>query len=423
MEVQIMFKETIKPSSSTPQHLKNYKLSFLDLIAPPLYIPIILFYSSTPQTSFKEKSDRLKKSLSKTLTLFYPMAGRIKNNSYIDCNDEGAFYTEAHATGDMSMLLQDPQLPQIEKLLPFDSQELSSDEEILGVQVNHFDCGGMAISICIWHKIADGSSAASFATTWAAVASGEATTNIEGIIYDCTSIFPPQKTQGFLWNILPKKDALRNSMMKRFVFDHSDLVALREKVGNGSKLECLGRPSRVETVTAVIWGAVIESTDVNTTLIAVNLRKRLIPPLPELSVGNIYHTANCLENENQIDYNYLAGKIHESIGIVKDDYVRKIYEEGSYFEFMKDIVEKPNFMKNVFGFSSWCRFPFYEVDFGWGKPIWVTTTLKVNQGAILIDTKDGKGIEAWVTLPKENMAKFQQIPYICSYASFNPTIY
>ncbi|XP_065860873.1 stemmadenine O-acetyltransferase-like [Euphorbia lathyris] len=422
MEVHIMVKEIIKPSSSTPQHLKNYKLSLLDQLAPPLYIPIILFYSSTPQTSFKEKSDPLKKSLSETLTLYYPLAGRIKNNYSIDCNDEGASYTEAHVAGQISMILQDPQVEELEKLLPFNSQEMNSNEEILGVQVNHFDCGGMAISICIWHQLADGSAAASFATTWAAVASSEeATTNIEGIIYDCTSIFPPQKAQGFLWNMFPKKDELSNTMIKSFVFHRSELAALREKVGNRSSLGCLSRPSRVETVAGVIWGAIIEIMNVNTALIAVNLRKRLIPPLPELSLGNIYHVENCLENENRVDYNNLAGKIHESIGIVKDDYVRKIHEGGKYFEFLKQVAENPNLMKVAFGFSSWCRFPFYEIDFGWEKPIWVATTLKLNQGAILIDTKDGEGIEAWVTLSKEDMAKFQQIPYICSYASFNPT--
>ncbi|XP_065866751.1 stemmadenine O-acetyltransferase-like [Euphorbia lathyris] len=422
MEVQIMFKETIKPSTSTLQHLKNYKLSLLDQLAPPIYIPVILFYSPTPETSIKEKSDRLKKSFAETLTLFYPLAGRIKNNYYIDCNDEGAFYTEAHVTGEMLMILQDPQVPQIEKLLSFNSQEMSSNEEILAAQVNHFDCGGIAISICIYHQIADGSTMASFATTWAAVASGKAATNIKGMIYDCTSIFPPQKTEGCSWNRFVEKDVLSNSMMKRFVFDRSKLEALREKVVNGSGLAYTGRPSRVETINAVIWGALLEITNLNTAIIAVNLRKRLIPPLSELSIGNIYHLVNCSMNENQIDYPDLVGKIHESIDIVKDDYVRKIHEGGRYFEFMKDVAEKPNLMMNVFAFSSWCRFPFYKVDFGWGNPIWVAPAVKVHNAAVVIDTKDGEGIEAWVGLPKEDMAKFQRIPHICSYASFNPTI-
>ncbi|XP_065859713.1 stemmadenine O-acetyltransferase-like [Euphorbia lathyris] len=417
MEVQIMFKEIIKPSSSTPQHLKNYKLSLLDQLAPSFYIPIILFYPSTPQTSSKEKSDRLKKSFSETLTLFYPLAGRMKNNYSIDCNDEGAFYAEAHITGEMSMILQDPQVEQLEKLLPFNSQEMSSNGEILGAQVNHFNCGGMAISICICHQTADASTGASFATTWARIASGEATTNIKGTIYDCTSIFPPQKTEGISWNEFAEKDLLSNSVMKRFVFDRSKVATLREKVAIG----CLDLPSRVETLTAIIWEAVLESTNINNAIIAVNLRKRMIPALPELSLGSINQAAfvNCSKNENRIDYYNLVGKIHESIGMMKNDYIRKIHEGGRYFEVLKDLAENP---MNVFTFSSWCRFPFYEVDFEWGKPVWVTTTLKFKNSAFFIDTKDGEGIEAWVTLPKKDMVKFQQNPNLCAYASFNPII-
>ncbi|WCJ36910.1 HXXXD-type acyl-transferase family protein [Euphorbia peplus] len=429
MEVKILSKETIKPYSSTPQHLKNYKLSLLDQLAPPIYVPVILFYTSTP--SFAEKSNRLKKSLSETLTLYYPLAGRIKNSYSIDCNDQGASYIEARIPGEMSMILQDPEVTQLEKLLPFNPQEMSSVEEILGAQVNHFDCGGMAISICIWHQIADASAAASIATTWARIASGKAATNFEGIIYDCTSIFPPHNTEGILWNKTTEKDFLRNIMLKRFVFDHSKLAALREKVGNKSSVDHLGNLSRVETVAAVIWGVVLdlvrekeETTNVNAGIL-VGLRKRMVPPLPELSLGNItlgsISTTNCFKNESQIDYNNLARKIHQSIEIVNDDYVRKIFEGGQYIEIMKDLMSNPNRMK-VFGFSSWCRFPFYKTDFGWGNPIWVATTLKFNETAIFIDTKDGEGIEAWVTLPKEDMVKFQQNHDICSYASFSSIV-
>ncbi|WCJ36909.1 HXXXD-type acyl-transferase family protein [Euphorbia peplus] len=424
MEIKILSKETIKPYSSTPRHLKNYKLSLLDQLAPPIYVPIILFYTSTP--SFAEKSNRLKASLSETLTLYYPLAGRIQDSYSIDCNDQGASYIEARVTGEMSMILQDPEVTQLEKLLPFDPQEMSSDEEILGAQVNHFDCGGMAISICIWHQIVDGSAAASIATTWARIASSEAATNVEGMVYDFTSIFPPQNTLGFSWNKFAEKDLLSDSVMKRFVFDHFKLSMLREKVGNRFNLGCLVRPSRVETMIATIWSAIIDltgeeddTTNIHNATIAINLRKRMVPPLPQLSLGNAsYLTMATTDCSHQIDYS-LARKIHESIEIVKDDYVRKIYEGGKFFGFIKDLMEKPNNEMKVFGFSSWCRFPLYETNFGWGNPVWVATTLKLNKTAIFIDTKDGEGIEAWVTLPKEDMAKFQQNPIVCSYASFN----
>ncbi|WCJ36912.1 HXXXD-type acyl-transferase family protein [Euphorbia peplus] len=249
----------------------------------------------------------------------------------------------------MSMILQDPEVAQLEKLVPFNSQEMSSDEEILRVQVNHFDCGGMTISICIWHQIGDASAVASFATTWARIASDKATTNFEGIIYDCTSIFPPQNIEAILWNTITEKNLLGNIMMKRFVFDHSKLAALRVKVGNKSSVDHLGNLSRVETVAAVIWGVVLdlvrvkeETTNVNAGIL-VGLRKRMVPPLPELSPGNInlgsISITNCFKNESLIDYNNLARKIHQSIEIVKDDYVRKIYEGGQYFESMRILCQ------------------------------------------------------------------------------------
>lgn len=77
MKVQIISKEAIKPSTSTPPHLKTYKLSLFDQLAPPVYIPIILFYSAAGENSSR-KSVHLKNSLSKTLTKFYPFAGRVK---------------------------------------------------------------------------------------------------------------------------------------------------------------------------------------------------------------------------------------------------------------------------------------------------------------------------------------------------------
>ncbi|EOY22399.1 3'-N-debenzoyl-2'-deoxytaxol N-benzoyltransferase, putative [Theobroma cacao] len=75
----------------------------------------------------------------------------------------------------------------------------------------------------------------------------------------------------------------------------------------------------------------------------------------------------------------------------------------------------------MFGFTSWCRFPFYETDFGWGKPIWLGTALRFNRAAFFLDTRDGEGIEAWITLTQKEMAKLEQDPDILAHASFKPS--
>ncbi|XVF49689.1 hypothetical protein PTKIN_Ptkin04bG0033300 [Pterospermum kingtungense] len=433
MKVQIISTETIKPSSPTPHHLRTHKLSLFDQLAPPVYIPTVLFYSPTTEISPTKKSGLLKHSLSKTLTHFYPFAGRVKDCYTIDCNDDGATYIEAQVDSDMSEVLKEPGMDMLLQLLPCDPLEKlpePSAQVILAVQVNYFACGGMAIGVCVRHVVADASAAASFAKTWAAVATG-IDTELDCVVYDCTHLFPPQNLSG-LWKSIEKTKhvlLLAEVVTKRFVFDGSKISALRNEIGSGP---CLYRPTRVEAVSSLIWNALITGDDTENGEVvpmhvatAVNLRKRMNPPLPQLCMGNIYHTAmaNSVMAKTP-NRNSLAEKLHEAILKINDKHIRQFYGSGAHLNVMKNMAAElgKNPRAGVFNFSSWCRFPFYETDFGWGKPIWFGTALKLNKLAILLDTSDGKGIEAWIELPKEEMAKLEQDPEILAYASLNPTI-
>ncbi|XP_068322231.1 tabersonine-19-hydroxy-O-acetyltransferase-like isoform X3 [Pyrus communis] len=53
------------------------------------------------------------------------------------------------------------------------------------------------------------------------------------------------------------------------------------------------------------------------------------------------------------------------------------------------------------------RFPFYEPDFGWGKPPWVTSGTEFKNLILLMDTRDGDGIEVSLNLKEEDMAIFE----------------
>ncbi|XVE62596.1 hypothetical protein DITRI_Ditri06bG0131000 [Diplodiscus trichospermus] len=135
-------------------------------------------------------------------------------------------------------------------------------------------------------------------------------------------------------------------------------AALRNEMGDEMNSY---RPTRVEAVTALIWEALMAATAENggnspilAVAKAVHLRKRMNPPLPQQCIGN----------------------------------------------------------------CSWCRFPFYEIDFGWGKPILYQSGLKIYRLGYFLDTSDGDGIEAWITLSKAEMAKLEQRPGILAYATF-----
>ena len=58
-------------------------------------------------------------------------------------------------------------------------------------------------------------------------------------------------------------------------------------------------------------------------------------------------------------------------------------------------------------FTSLCRFPVYEADFAWGKTVWIGSAKLFNKNIVtFLDTKSGNGIEAWINLEEEEMAKF-----------------
>ena len=105
----------------------------------------------------------------------------------------------------------------------------------------------------------------------------------------------------------------------------------------------------------------------------------------------------------------LVHQVREGISKIDKDYVKKLGEGSQHLSFMRDRASR--FTKGemvTFSFTSLCRFPLYETDFGWGKPIWVgSPALTFKNLVFFIDTPSGDGIEAYVSLKKEEMAKFE----------------
>lgn len=198
MKVEIIHRATIKPSSPTPFHLRDFDLSIIDQIAPVMYIPLILFYPNTANGNVNiitaERSKHLRKSLSETLTHFYPLAGRIMriNNPYIECNDEGAQLVEARINCSLSEFLAKPDPQMLRKFLPtaVECKEISKIKWLLLVQETFFQCGGMAIGLCLSHKFADASTLATFINTWAGISRGSVNSFVLPE-FGASSLLPP----------------------------------------------------------------------------------------------------------------------------------------------------------------------------------------------------------------------------------------
>lgn len=193
----------------------------------------------------------------------------------------------------MLWILDSPVPYEITKLLPFGMDEIVDTP--LGVQLNVFECGGIAIGACMSHKIADAMSYFMFIQTWAAIARGEARDYNEiNTHFVSSTLVPPRDIP---WYDPNKTITKPNTVSRIFVFDASVIDGLKAKYAE--KMALQKPPSRVEALTTFIWTRFISSTQVAVAasdqrsrfyVVAhtVNLRSRMDLPLPALAFGNYY---------------------------------------------------------------------------------------------------------------------------------------
>ncbi|KAJ8421212.1 hypothetical protein Cgig2_028025 [Carnegiea gigantea] len=425
-KVEVTSKEIIKPSSPTPPHLRTIQLSFIDQFEPSVYIPLLFFYQNEPTQNpidHAEQSLFLKTSLSDILVRFYPLAGRVKDNSFIDCNDEGVEFYEANVSCKLLEVIEKPNLGDLRRLLPFEPT-FHEKNVILGVQVNRFSCGGIAICVCISHKIADGTSSVQFTRAWANMARG---TKNEGDDhnpvavnpkFDGASYFPPRdspdgtRTQ----EVSMSKEKI---VTKRFIFDKKMIAALKEQATStldGS--QSVTTPTRVEVASAFIWKHLIRvgaqrmahNPDLAMTssraIVSVNLKPRMVPPIPDdCSIGNFawFTFTDSVMNigDRKLEHAELVRLLREAIRKVDDSYIKIVLQQRH--ESWSANTKKPDKIEIE------QKFPFYDVNFGWGKPTWVcTVTTPFKNVAILLSTRCGEGIEAWISTTEEDMALLER---------------
>ncbi|KAL3751851.1 hypothetical protein ACJRO7_012652 [Eucalyptus globulus] len=404
MKIQVISKETIMPSSATPSPVQTYRFSLLDQLAPPFFVPVVLFYSAPdPDQDFDHVNiyEKLKTSLSECRSCFYPLAGRIKGDEHAVDLGQRAVFVRTRVNARLAKLLANPELKLVQQLLPLDPYNIQCQNALVtAIQLNLFNRGG--IGVCISHKIADGATLSTFLSSWGAISRGAS--KLVAPYQDTTTIFPPRE--------------FRKIVTKRFEFDSASLAALRTKAGEGSTSKS---PTLVEAVTALICKAPMNArTEISgngrsSTVIShvVNLRGRMNPPLPDHSFGNIWRfaTATIKEEENDAELHVLADHLRTAIRKIDNDYVRKLQGEDGFLWACES-------MREVHELISWVRFPFYETDFGWGKPVWACiSSVPIKNAVILMSSRSGNGIEAWVTLDEQEMAKFQSDPLLLQFVS------
>ncbi|TYI87005.1 hypothetical protein E1A91_D04G106900v1 [Gossypium mustelinum] len=397
------------------QKTSKQMLSLIDQVSTTNYVPFIFFYLKPCDSHIdgSQFSNQPKQSLSKALTQFYPLSGRTRNNLFISHYDEGVPFVEARVKGRLSDFVEATgevlELEALNQLLPCRPfcffQDYSALPQ-LGIQVNIFDCSGIALALCCLHKIIDATTISCFLKTWAAFSLGSNGEIPDPDLLEAGSrFFPPMESMPTSINFkrLPFNEGRRKS--RSFVFDANAIATLMFK----AKSKSLEQPSRVASLGAFLWKHAIQvsrsvSGNRKPTILCqtVNIRLKMKPQLPDYSIGNL----TIKEQQTEI---------------------AEMVSEGN---------------AEFYTLVSWLNTLDGKQDFGWGKsslfsiPGVDSHNPGFNNRFILkqathhvgkLNKKDTvsthhNSIEAWVTLPDKVMAVLEHDPDFLAFASPNPSL-
>ncbi|XP_031405788.1 stemmadenine O-acetyltransferase-like [Punica granatum] len=168
----------------------------------------------------------------------------------------------------------------------------------------------------------------------------------------------------------------------------------------------------------------------------VNIRKRMNPPLSS-PLGNFLWLAAAHYKDTTKSHDgtedvlpSLIGELRRAISKVDGEFLSGLRQDISLISSSLEKVLGVGLSEKGHGVdhfvcSSWCNFRFYDIDFGWGRHVWVSTAglcepMFFNL-IFLVDTTSGNGIEAWVIMDEQEMALLQEDPELCAFANVNPS--
>ncbi|KAM3337645.1 acetyl-CoA-benzylalcohol acetyltransferase [Capsicum galapagoense] len=429
IQVEIISKKIIKPSSPTPNHLQNYKLSFFDQIAEKSHVPFVLFYPYDPIKNKNSTTDsmiqKLEESLSRVLTHVYPAAGRFhENKCSIICQDQGVqlikvkvnrrmdeeFLKQAHNNLDLALQFWPQGIKDV------DATKLVATP-IMFFQIAIFQCGGITLSTSATHFAIDGWTNFTLIYEWSKVCKfGTPAEKINFMSFDLANIFGPRDIK-FSDETEPLVTKL---VAKKFVMDEVSVSNLRDELTkcNNSSRSLYFKPSRVEIITAILWRALLRASHAITGKMKpsvlsfpLSLRGKLkyretINPFGNfiIEIPINYEPKGCdieLQNfiiliretvQKTVDF-VSEASVDEVVAMVENLY-NKSYG-GTEWGASDDVEE--------FACSSLNRFHMQEADFGWGNPNLMHFGSRDNQVFWLYSTQCGNNIVVQMDLKEKYM--------------------
>ncbi|KAK9930008.1 hypothetical protein M0R45_027068 [Rubus argutus] len=436
-QIRHLSTSTVRPTSHNGQLAQRIELT------PWEFRPIkleynqngLLFHKSADEQVNKSLIQHLKSSLSRTLNIFYPLAGRLavtenENNTlciFIDCNDAGVQFVHAAADSvTLADILDSVYIPEdiVFNLIPMNEARNCDgiSKPLLAVQVTEL-ADGIFIGCSINHSVADGTSYWHFFNTWSEISRSGSDHKIsqtppvfdrhffDGVI-DLPLQIPFSYSEIFAGNPYINEASSDTSRIQVFHFPTEKVAQLKEKANAEMGTNNI---SSLQALMAHLWRATVRSAhDFNPDqeviyFLMTDVRKRLKPPFPEEYLGNPVQLIVVKSTAGELLQNGLgwaAFHIHKMIASYTSDHVKK---------YLEDFVKTPNYisgMKNIKPATSAAlftggsqRFNVYGNDFGWGRPLAVRNgaSTKKDGRLIVYPGADEGSIEFQACLPTETL--------------------
>ncbi|KAL1535428.1 BAHD acyltransferase DCR-like [Salvia divinorum] len=330
-----------------------------------------------PPFPVSELVSHLKRTLSAALSQFPPLAGRLTTDPqgcvYIACNDEGVELSHANA-GDLYVqnLIGFFDVPEVfKRFFPFDLMVSYNGHfhPILAVRVTEL-ADGVFIGCVVNHAVVDGTSFWNFFNSFADLSRGVRRISKvpdfsrRSILISPTVLSLPEGG--------PTVTFSTDSPMREriFRFTRESIQRLKSVVNARSSVEI----SSFQSLCALLWRGVTRARNLpkkkmTTFRMAANCRHRLEPKLEPLYFGNAIQSIPTQAATEEVlgkDLRWCAKQLNTNVLGHDNNTVRRYVEE---WERDPRVFPLGNFDGAMITMGSSPRFPMYENDFGWGRPV------------------------------------------------------
>lgn len=409
----------ICPSSSTPKH--SLYLSNLD-DQKFLRFSIKYLYLFKKSISL----DILKYSLSKVLVHYYPLAGRLRASTEvdqkleIDCNGEGAVFAEAFmdVTAEEFLELSKKPNKSWRKLMYKVEAQSFLDIPPLVIQVTNLRCGGMIVCTAINHCVCDGIGTSQFLHAWAQIT---AKPNLDLAIAPLHTrhVLKPRNPSEITFTHpeyvrnTPRENGHLDIDINHYLqsqplvpssltFTTSHIIHLKRQCV--PSLKC----TAFEALASHTWRSWVRALDLSPSLnvkllFSVNVRKRLIPEIPQGYYGNGF-VLGCAQTsaKDLVASNMCHGVklVQQAKSSLTDDYVR------SMIDLLEDKSVKTDLSMSLV-ISQWSKLGLEDVDFGEGKPLHMGPLSSDIYCLFLPVIGDSEAVRVQVSVPESVHEKFE----------------